>query len=440
MTDTGTTHSGATESEFVPFGPGDVIALVAATPALARVVGNGQLTAREVGDGNLNQVFIVTAQGSDGPGLVLKQALPYLRVAGEGWPLTRERMRFETRSLLLYNEIAPGLAPIVYDHDDAQSWVAMEYLGGHRIMRHGVIAGDDLRGVGRDVGSFVAALAHHTSEMSLSAPAKRDHMVELSNPALCHLQEEFVFTNPYFDSEENVWNPALDRAVQEVRADRALKTAIAGAKAEYMSNAQALLHGDLHSGSVMISADDGPATKVIDPEFAFYGPIAYDLGTFLANLAIGALAHDALTSSTSARRAVQARLIDEMRATWAGFVDGIEARWQLAESGDLACPDYWGADEAGFVAFRTSYLAGIAAGIGRQGGCEMLRRCMGIVSVADLEAIDDLERRAAVERRVIAVARRWLLDPSPPVPDLDGAIDHLIAPLVAAIAPDEEPS
>jgi 5-methylthioribose kinase len=25
-------------------------------------------------------------------------------------------------------------------------------------------------------------------------------------------------------------------------------------------------------------------TKIIDPEFAFYGPIAFDLGAFIANL------------------------------------------------------------------------------------------------------------------------------------------------------------
>ena len=34
-----------------------------------------------------------------------------------------------------------------------------------------------------------------------------------------------------------------------------------------MTNAQALLHGDLHTGSVFVRDD---STKVIDPEFAFY--------------------------------------------------------------------------------------------------------------------------------------------------------------------------
>lgn len=84
--------------EFVPLTTDSVAALVAANPRLAAVTGNGEVTAEEVGDGNLNQVFIVRVAAAGGTGIVLKQALPYLRVAGEGWPLTRERMRFETQS------------------------------------------------------------------------------------------------------------------------------------------------------------------------------------------------------------------------------------------------------------------------------------------------------------------------------------------------------
>src|SRR5689334_11616859 len=47
---------------------------------------------REVGDGNLNLVFLV-----DGPAgsVCVKQSLPYVRVAGEGWPMPLERTFFE---------------------------------------------------------------------------------------------------------------------------------------------------------------------------------------------------------------------------------------------------------------------------------------------------------------------------------------------------------
>ena len=38
---------------------------------------------------------------------------------------------------------------------------------------------------------------------------------------------------------------------------------------------------EIHTGSIFVTKDE---TKIIDPEFAFYGPKAFDIGTFFANL------------------------------------------------------------------------------------------------------------------------------------------------------------
>ncbi|MBV8697735.1 MAG: S-methyl-5-thioribose kinase, partial [Bradyrhizobium sp.] len=50
----------------------------------------------EVGDGNLNLVFIV--KGPDG-GIAVKQALPYVRLVGESWPLPLSRAHYEHLAL-----------------------------------------------------------------------------------------------------------------------------------------------------------------------------------------------------------------------------------------------------------------------------------------------------------------------------------------------------
>lgn len=67
---------------------------VAARPQLCAVVGPPDSAhdwrVREVGDGNINFVYIV--EGSSG-GLCVKQALPYVRCVGESWPLTQVRRR-----------------------------------------------------------------------------------------------------------------------------------------------------------------------------------------------------------------------------------------------------------------------------------------------------------------------------------------------------------
>ena len=51
-------------------------------------------------------------------------------------------------------------------------------------------------------------------------------------------------------------------------------------KKKFVTSTEALIHGDLHSGSVMVKEG---STFVIDPEFAFYGPMGFDLGALLSN-------------------------------------------------------------------------------------------------------------------------------------------------------------
>lgn len=47
---------------------------------------------KEVGDGNINFVYIV--EGPNGA-VCVKQALPFVRCVGESWPLTQDRLRLE---------------------------------------------------------------------------------------------------------------------------------------------------------------------------------------------------------------------------------------------------------------------------------------------------------------------------------------------------------
>ncbi|WKL40130.1 phosphotransferase (plasmid) [Sinorhizobium meliloti] len=68
-------------------------------------------TVKEIGDGNLNLVFIVT--GSKGTAVV-KQALPYVRLVGESWPLPLKRSFFEYHALVRQAARAPGMVPEIF--------------------------------------------------------------------------------------------------------------------------------------------------------------------------------------------------------------------------------------------------------------------------------------------------------------------------------------
>lgn len=384
-------------------------------PALAALVPPGAgLQAREVGDGNLNQVFIV--QVSDGAGrhtgsLVVKQALPYLRVAGESWPLTRERMRFETQALLKHNELAPGLAPQVYHFDQEMSLVVMEDLSELEVMRRPLVARKRFPHFAEHISTFLARTLFFTSDLYLTGVEKKELQASFINPHLCKIQEDFVFTNPFMQSDENRWNPELDAEVQAVRRDGVLKLEIAELKDGYMTRGQALIHSDFHTGSIMANEQQ---TRVIDPEFAFYGPMGFDIGAVLENLVLNYLAHFAHTPDVYERREYQAYLLSLVSEIWEQFARKFDGLWVANNCGELAPAKYWdfaGGEEA-FAEFRRRYVARLLQDCAGYGGCKMLRRMMGIVSVWDITSIADLKQRAVAERLAIRIGRRWILERS----------------------------
>ncbi len=367
------------------------------------------LHASEVGDGNLNQVFIVRSGSEPAQTVVVKQALPYLRVAGESWPLTRERMRFESQALIKHNELAPGLAPQVYLYDDALSLVVMEDLSHLQVMRKPLVARHRFPHFADHISTFLARTLFFTSDLYLTGPEKKLLQAQFINPHLCEIQEKFVFTNPFMTSPENNWNPLVDDAVQAVRRNSALKLAIAEMKAGYMTNGQALIHSDLHTGSIMADAQE---TRVIDPEFAFFGPMGFDVGAVLENLVLNYLAHFAHTPDPAVRAEYQAYLLGLVREIWTQFAAKFDALWLAEPRGDLMPADYWaypgGADA--FAEFRRRYLANLLHDTAGYGGAKMLRRMMGIVSVWDITSIADPAQRAVAERLAIRIGSRWVLE------------------------------
>src|SRR5262245_47078220 len=77
---------------------------------------------REVGDGNLNLVFIV--EGPAG-GVVVKQALPYVRLVGDSWPLPLKRSFFEYHALTRQEARNPGSTPKIFHFDETQALIVM---------------------------------------------------------------------------------------------------------------------------------------------------------------------------------------------------------------------------------------------------------------------------------------------------------------------------
>jgi 5-methylthioribose kinase len=370
---------------------------------------------REIGDGNLNLVFIV--EGSAG-GLVVKQALPYVRLVGESWPLPLTRAFFEHEALTRQSCHVPRLVPRVHRFDAGRAAIVMDYLSPHIVLRKSLIAGTAHPRVARDLGTFAAETLFHSSDLALPAAEKHAMQALFShNAALCAITEDLVFTDPYRVAPLNRWtSPQLDDIAASFRADAPLKVAVQELKWKFLSQGEALLHGDLHTGSVMVTGDD---TRVIDPEFAFVGPIGFDTGAIVANFLLSFFSQDGHATRSDDRVAFRGWLLDAAREIWRVFAARFLALWRSAATGDAFVAGLF-ADDAGARALE-DYRGATMRRLFREtlgfAGAKMARRILGLAHVADFETIADPDRRATCERKALVLSRHLMLNAAT-IPDM----------------------
>jgi 5-methylthioribose kinase len=374
----------------------------------------------EVGDGNLNLVFIV--DGSAGS-VCVKQALPYVRAAGPAWPMSPERAFFENS---YYGAVAPyvgGLIPKIYHYDSELYCTIMERLSPHIILRHGLIAGRRYGNVARDVGRYVARACFFTSDLGRLFESKMDGIALFAaNKPLVRITVDLVFTDPYRVSARNRHtSPQLDEIVSNFRRDGLLKVAAARFGQKFLNEPQALIHADLHSGSVMVTEND---SRVIDPEFAFYGPIGFDLGAFFGNLLLNWYSQPGHATPSDDRIAYQEWILRQAKIFWETFRSCFLALWNEDANGD-AFPAAMFSNPEDIAPLRSAqgaFLDALFADMLGYSACKMIRRILGFAHVIDFECIQDAALRGDCEASALAMAHRLLTHPQQ-FPNVDAVID-----------------
>ncbi|GAA0358259.1 S-methyl-5-thioribose kinase [Microbispora corallina] len=397
---------------------GAVPGYLASRPALRRLADPAALTSvREVGDGNLNLVFVVETAG--GRGLVLKQSLPYVRV-DPTWPITPERNRYEAAALRVHNAVAPGLVPEIYDEDPARHVVAMEDLSDHRVWRGALNEGLRHEGAAGDLGRYVARVAFGTSVFGLGAKGHKAAVAASVNPDLCEITEDLVFTEPYIRHEHNRILPANEDDVAAYAGDPDVRAAIGAAKLAFMTHAEALIHGDLHTGSVLVRAETAGAprsTRAFDVEFAFYGPVGFDIGALWGNYVLAAARALALGDEGHA-----SWVLGLAAQTWAAFREEFAALWP-----GRADPRVFG------DGVLEGYLAKVYGDAAAAGAAKAARRVIGFSRVTDIETLPEDERVRAI--RGVLRAARLLLVEGAALPEPAVLFDRLGDLLAGAVTP-----
>ncbi|MHA1546555.1 MAG: phosphotransferase, partial [Alphaproteobacteria bacterium] len=177
-----------------------------------------------------------------------------------------------------------------------------------------------------------------------------------------------------------------------------------------LSSAQALLHGDLHTGSVMVTNDQ---TRIIDPEFAFVGPMGFDIGAVIGNLLINYFSHAGYEKNPGERDAYRAWVLQTVGEVWTLFEAKFLALWRSGAGAGDAYPAALFDDEksaARLEAERQVFMGRLLQETLGFAAAKMIRRVLGLAHNADLENIADPDRRAPCEMRVLRLARALMVD------------------------------
>jgi 5-methylthioribose kinase len=355
-----------------------------------------ELTSQEIGDGNLNLVFHIT-EASTGKSVILKQALPYAKVVGESWPLTLDRARIESEALMIEGRLAPGLVPHVYLFDPELALTVMEDLSDHIIMRQGLIGGNRYPLFTDHISRFLAHTLFYTSDLGMNQQDKKLQLGRFINPELCKITEDLIFDDPYTESPNNSYSPELLLEVEQLRADTKLHLEVALLREGFLTRTQALLHGDLHTGSIFVRED---STKVIDPEFAFYGPMGFDIGAVIANLLLNYAGQEGWITDPAERVSFRSYLLRTVEKVWHGFEREFRLLW-----------DQHAADRM----FRTAgyqdlYMKRLLQDTCGYAGCKMIRRIVGLAHVADIDTLQDPAAKLRAERTALAIGRQLIMN------------------------------
>ncbi len=233
-------------------------------------VGEGSL--EDDGDGFVNFVYRV----SDGKmNIVVKQGLTHGKLVT--FPLPAERNKLEYESLELRKAIVPDYIPDVYFFDKENYIFAMEDVAYLKIARFQLNKSIQFKKLPFQIAEYCAKTGFYTSEYYLGTVEFRKLISHFMN----HGMRTIFDTNAYIVADETNGNfgggtdPRYDDFALKIIKDPKIVRERYLLRESYMKDCETFVHGDLHTSNIFADQDH---MKVIDMEYTFCGPMAYDLG------------------------------------------------------------------------------------------------------------------------------------------------------------------
>ena len=348
---------------------------------------NSDLTAKEIGDGNINYIFKVEDK-INGKSIVLKQADKLLRSSGR--PLDLSRSKIEANILKIENDLAPNFVPKVYLYDEIMCVLAMEDISEYKNLRTELLAGKIFPNLANNISEFLSKTLLLTTDLFMNKFEKKKNVKEFINPELCDISECLVFTEPYDNNKNrNIITIGNEEFVENMLyKNEDLHFAILKLREKFMNYSQSLIHGDLHSGSIFINEK---GIKIIDPEFSFYGPMAYDIGNVIGNLYFPLY---------------RAKFFMEENEKKEKFINWLEkCIFDIPNLFSEKCKLLWEKYSNDKLLknekFRDYYIENIVKDSLAYAGTEIIRRTIGDAKVLGLTSLESSEKKLQFERELI---------------------------------------
>ena len=357
---------------------------------------NADLTVKEIGDGNINYIFKVENK-IDGKSIVLKQADKLLRSSGR--PLDLTRSKIEANILRIENDLAPHFVPEIYFYDEIMCVLAMEDISEYKNLRTELIAGKIFPNFADNISEFLSRTLLLTTDLFMNKFEKKKNVKEFINPELCDISECLVFTEPYDNNRNrNIITAGNEEFVENtLYKNEDLHFAILKLREKFMNYSQSLIHGDLHSGSIFINEK---GIKIIDPEFSFYGPMAYDIGNVIGNLYFPLY---------------RAKFFMEDSKKKEEFINWLEKcildiPILFSKKCKLLWEKYSNDRLLKNKKFRDYYIENIIKDSLAYAGTEIIRRTVGDTKVLELTSLETSEKKLELERSLINKAISMIIE------------------------------
>lgn len=345
-----------------------------------------KLICEEIGDGNINYIFKIRDL-EKGKSVVLKQADRFLRSSGRALDLDRNRI--EAEILQIESQYSPKFIPKIYYYDEIMCVIVMEDISEYKNLRLELLKGKIFPNFADEISSFLVDTLLPTTDLVLDRGEKKDRVQRFINKELCDISECLVFTEPYTNNKNR--NIILEKNKEYVEkylySDLELHLEVGKLKNNFMNNAQALIHGDLHSGSIFVNEK---GTKIIDPEFAFYGPMGYDIGNVIGNLFFALVNRKNLMIDEN-----KEKFIEWLGKTIENIFDLFKSKFIKKYDSLVKDPIYTNSK------FRDWYLDTVLSDSVGMAGLEIIRRVVGDSKVLEITSINDIDKRVVVERELI---------------------------------------